>query len=67
MTARDREQSIDIEMRLEMIGQRIDRGLDLLLVSQRRHLVEILQPGAAEGIAGEEPVDMGALDATIRG
>src|SRR5689334_16356097 len=54
-------------MRLEMVGERIDRGFDLLLERQRRRPAERLEPGAPKTVAAEEAMHVRALHATVGG
>ena len=63
--ARDRDDAIDVEMRLEMIGERVERLLDPLLVGELRRDRELRQPGVAEFIRCEQPVHIGAAHAPV--
>ena len=64
--ARDREDALDIEMRLEMIGERVERLLDPLLVGEpRRDAENCASQARRNASAGEQPVHIGALHAAV--
>src|SRR5882672_6009040 len=61
---RQRQQSPAVDMLLEMVGQLVERRLDLRLVVERRGGgPESLQPMAALTIVGQQAVDVAANDA----
>ncbi len=51
----------------KMIGERVERGFDLVLVrnSARRARLQGGEEGVAEGIAGEQAVQVAAGDAAV--
>ena len=55
-------------MLLEMVGQLVERGLDLgLIVERRRAGAQTLQPMVALPIVGKQAVDVAADDASSVG
>ena len=53
-------------MRLEVIGQRVERGLDARRVVEiRRRRAERAEPGAAEPVLAEHPVQVAPADTAI--
>ena len=66
MSAREAEQLIDVEMRVEMRGKRIEGLLDQCFVGERtRRRAEPGEPCRALRIAGEETVQIRTGDAAI--
>src|SRR4030042_2879425 len=66
-SSRYSEQSIDVDMRLEMRGERIEGPLNFRLVAvSRRRAAEPFDPGAALGIVGEEAMHIGPGNAAVR-
>ncbi len=61
----DGQNSLDIQIRFQMIGQRIERGIDFDGVGERRNNPEIGEPRFSKGVTGEQPVDVGALHPSV--
>src|SRR5258707_11477128 len=62
------QQALAVDVLLEMVGQLVERGLDLgLVVERRRTRSQTLQPMAALPIVGEQAVDVAADDASSVG
>src|SRR3954471_7853691 len=63
--ARDLEDLRDIEMRFQMIGERVQRGFYAGFVGQRRRDAEMREPRLSKGVAGEQAMHIGALHPAI--
>ena len=60
------EQRVEVEMRLEVAGEGVQRRLDAGLVGEAgRGAAEPGEPGGALGVVGEEAVDVGALHQAV--
>src|SRR5580658_7410436 len=64
---RDLHDARDVEIRFEMLREGVERRFDPLLVVETRiaRAAEPRQESTAEGIAGEEAVEMAAGDAAV--
>src|SRR5260370_40614534 len=66
--ARQRQRALAVDVLLEMVGQLVERGLDLgPVVEGRRTGAQALQPMAAVAIVGEQAMDVAADDASSVG
>ena len=63
--ARDLQDLRDIEMRFQMIGERVKRGFYAGFVGQRRCDAEMREPRLPKGVAGEQAMHIGTLHPAI--
>ena len=68
MLPRQPQQPIHVEMRLDVIGERVERAFDpgAIVLVRRRH-AEPREKGAAEEVGREEAVQIGAMHESIGG
>ena len=66
LSARQRKKSFDVEMRIDVIGERIERAFYPAAVRLIRHRnIQSRQKCFPEGVRGKQPVQVAAMDAPI--
>ena len=63
--ARDFQDPLDVEMRFQVVGERVQCRFYAGFVGQRRRNAELREPRLAKGVTGEQAVHIGALHAAI--
>src|SRR5271166_548253 len=59
------EHRVAIEMLFEMVGERVERTLDGLVIGEPGRRAERGEPGRALTVVGEQPMHIGAHDAPV--